>query len=89
MVCDESDVDIETRQQMTPRTIIDGSNESTIDEAPTNTDDRCINTNEKVYECRMCAKTFKFKRVLSQHQRQVHSNHRPYNCDVCEKAFKS
>ena len=39
------------------------------------------------FDCDLCDKTFKEKRLLKQHE-VVHTNDEPYRCQLCGKTFK-
>lgn len=43
-------------------------------------------TNEKVYECGVCMKTFKKHSSWWKHKK-CHTGERAYKCYICEKAF--
>lgn len=42
---------------------------------------------KKVYECKLCDKTFGYKHVLQNHEK-IHSGEKGYRCEQCNKRFR-
>ncbi|CAH0602490.1 unnamed protein product [Chrysodeixis includens] len=42
---------------------------------------------EKTHICKVCGRSFKYKRALTQHE-PIHSGGRSLSCDICQKTFK-
>ena len=42
---------------------------------------------KREFRCEKCAKEFKFKNVLKNHEREVHQNERNHYCDLCKRYF--
>ena len=46
-----------------------------------------IGSENKAFQCQICAKNFGNKSHLNLHLKGVHENLKPFNCDLCAAAF--
>ena len=46
-----------------------------------------IQTEEKLFKCKICGKTFNLVSRVNRHIRKMHTEKRPYECDIFDKTF--
>jgi uncharacterized Zn-finger protein len=49
--------------------------------------ERNTTTRQKIFECKICSKTFGYKHVLQNHEK-VHTGEKSYRCPKCNKCFR-
>ena len=48
-----------------------------------------IPDSEREYECKQCGATFKYKKNLNAHVKNMHGVKEIFKCDLCESSFKN
>ena len=47
----------------------------------------CIGTNNEIFSCTICMKSFSHKSYLARHNIRNHINEKPFTCTICMKSF--